>query len=110
MRAVPPDSLDTLTELRELCLQTLRGFRENMEFGMPSYSRNSRIEVAWVLDKSTLTLYIYNEKVFRKLKEELKGEDTGRTWIRFRKIKELDFQFISRLLQEVVALSHEVLV
>jgi uncharacterized protein YdhG (YjbR/CyaY superfamily) len=109
MRSVPPDSLDALTELREICLQTLRGFHENMDFGMPGYTRTKQIEVAWDFDDVILTIYVYNEQVFKNLREEMKGMDTGKTWIRFKKLKTLDLKFIARLLQEVVALPHEIL-
>ena len=110
MREIPLERLDTLTELREICLQNLRGFKESMEFGMPSYSRDGQIEVAWTSQKEHLTVYIYNEQVFKKLKQQLKGYETGKNWIRLKKIGSLDFQMISQLLTEVVNTPYEVLV
>ncbi len=102
MREIPLERLDFLTELREICLKTLQGFKESMEFGMPSYSREGNIEVAWTSQKEHLTIYIYNEQIFKKLKQQLKGLDWGKTWIRFKKPEDLDFSLISELLQEVV--------
>jgi uncharacterized protein YdhG (YjbR/CyaY superfamily) len=110
MKEVTADHLDALTELREICLQTLRGFRESMEFGMPSYTRNNKIEVAWTSQKNFISIYFNNEQVFKKFKAELKGLDTGKSWIRFKKPRDLDFQLISKMLQDVVTTPYEVLV
>lgn len=110
MKEVSPDHLDTLTELREICLQTLQGFRESMEFGMPSYSRDTNIAVAWDSQKNQITLYINDELLLKKFRQELKGLETGKNWIRFKKTQDLNLPLISRLLRELVIQKDEVLV
>jgi uncharacterized protein YdhG (YjbR/CyaY superfamily) len=37
---VPAERAEALKRLRQLCIKTLRGYEESMDYGMPSYKRN----------------------------------------------------------------------
>jgi uncharacterized protein YdhG (YjbR/CyaY superfamily) len=103
MRDVPDEHLDALTELREICLQTLRGFKESMEFGIPSYSRNGQLTVAWAsTPKEEIQLQIFHEPTLKKFKPLLKHLDVGKSTIHFKKPEQLDSALIRKILEDVV--------
>lgn len=45
-----------LVQLRELSLSTLNGFEESMEYGMPSYSGEGEVEIAFASQKNYISL------------------------------------------------------
>lgn len=45
-----------LVQLRELSLSTLKGFEESMEYGMPSYSEEGEVEIAFASQKNYISL------------------------------------------------------
>lgn len=100
MREVPADRLDALTELREICLQTLKGYKESMEYGMPTYSLNGAPQVAWNSQKNYISLYIMAEGVIKKYKPQLKNFDVGKSCIRYKKPNQLNFQLIKSMLAD----------
>jgi uncharacterized protein YdhG (YjbR/CyaY superfamily) len=48
---VPAERKAALTQLRDLCRATLRGFEESMQYGNPAYSRNGEVEVGFASQK-----------------------------------------------------------
>ena len=97
---VPADRKDTLTQLRDLCLATLKGFDESMEYGMPSYSRNGEVEVAFASQKNYISLYILKQGVMEAHKEQLagKGISFGKGCIRYSKPERIDFMLVEQML------------
>jgi len=47
LQEIPAERVEALTQLRDLCRATLKGFDESMEYGMPSYSREGEVEVVF---------------------------------------------------------------
>jgi uncharacterized protein YdhG (YjbR/CyaY superfamily) len=101
MKEVPSDQLDVLTEFREICLRNLPGFRESMEFGMPSYSRDSQIEVAWQSQKNEIILMVKNEELLKSFRPQLKGMELGKNHVHFKKPDHIDFALITTLIRQV---------
>lgn len=64
MQTAPKYRLDCLSKLRQLCITHLKKYTETMEYGMPSYSKNGIIEVAFNSQK-TISLYIFSKKCIR---------------------------------------------
>lgn len=87
LKTVPADRLDALLDLRDLCLQTLKGFKEGMQYGMPSYSFQDQVKVAWNSQKDYIYLYIY---------------DVSKSSIRYKNPSDLDFNLIEKMLQKIV--------
>src|SRR6266581_636070 len=58
LQQVPVDRVACLTELRQLCLNTLIEYEERMEYGMPCYKKNGTVEVAFASQKRYIALYI----------------------------------------------------
>jgi uncharacterized protein YdhG (YjbR/CyaY superfamily) len=102
LETVPPQRLAALTRLRQLCRSTLAGYDESMRYGMPSYSRNGTVEIAFNSQKNYISLYV-NQAVVDKYRDQLKN--VGKGCIRYSKPEQIDFALVERLLAETVASS-----
>jgi uncharacterized protein YdhG (YjbR/CyaY superfamily) len=87
-----------LKALRELCLKCLIGYEEGMEYGMPSYKRNGKVEVSFASQKNHISLYVLKEKLVETHRAELAGASIGKGCIRYSKPEKLDFKVIAKLL------------
>jgi uncharacterized protein YdhG (YjbR/CyaY superfamily) len=105
---VPSERLEALTEIRELCLATLDGYDESMVYGMPSYSKDNVIEVAFASQKSYISLYILKEEVLNEYRDRMKGIDTGKGCIRYTKPEKIDFEIVKQLLVATVKSDAEI--
>jgi len=98
LEQTPPERQAALTRLRNLCLSTLRGYEETMEYGMPCYKRNGAVEVSWASQKNYISLYILKKAVLDAHRSELVTASIGKGCIRFSKPDKLDFAVIEKLL------------
>jgi uncharacterized protein YdhG (YjbR/CyaY superfamily) len=96
---VPTSRRETLTRLRDLCIKTLPGYEEVMEYGMPCYKKNGVVEVSFASQKNYLALYVLKKEVVDAFRAELSGAKIGKGCIRYAKPESLDFQVIKRLLE-----------
>jgi uncharacterized protein YdhG (YjbR/CyaY superfamily) len=101
MREVPAGHLDALTELREICVQSLPGFKESMEYGSPCYNKDGQAEVAWQSHKKGISLFIKDETILKKFKSIHKSYDIGKNNIHFKGPENIKYSLISDLLEEV---------
>jgi len=100
LRGVPEDRLEALDKLRKLCLGTLQGYQECMDYGMPGYKRNDIVEVAFASQKNYISLYILKQDVVYANRGLLKGLKMGKGCIRYTKPEKIDFGIIKQLLVE----------
>jgi uncharacterized protein YdhG (YjbR/CyaY superfamily) len=100
LEEVPAERVEALTQLRDLCRTTLKGFDESMEYGMPSYSRDGEVEVAFASQKNYISLYILKQEVMEAHKEALagKGISFGKGCIRYSKPERIDFKIVEEML------------
>jgi len=98
LEQVPADRRAALARLRSLCLQTLVGYEECMEYGLPGYKRNGAIEVSFASQKNYISLYVLKQAVVDAHRTALAGASIGKGCIRFSKPEKLDFNVIERLL------------
>ena len=49
---VPADRKSAPSKLRDLCRQSLKGYKESMQYGGPCYSRNGQVEVGFASQKN----------------------------------------------------------
>ncbi|MEO5952722.1 MAG: DUF1801 domain-containing protein, partial [Chloroflexia bacterium] len=61
LETVPSERIPALIKLRHLCASNLPGYTEGMDYGMPSYSKNGTVEVAFNSQKHYISLYILNK-------------------------------------------------
>ena len=100
LNEIPAERKAGLTQLRNICLSALTSFAESMEYGMPSYSRNSEVEVAFASQKNYISLYILKQDVMNAYKDKLvgKGVSFGKGCIRFTRTERIKFRIVEEML------------
>jgi len=100
LQEIPAERVEALTKLRDLCRTALKGFDESMEYGMPSYSRNGEVEVAFASQKNYISLYILKQDALEAHKEQVagKGISFGKGCIRYSKPERIDFKVVEAML------------
>lgn len=99
LAATPPSSQLTLTEIREACLELLPGFNESMRYGMPSYERESEVEIAFDSQKQSISLYVLRTDVVDVHRPRLEALDVGKGFIRYRQHDEIDMDVVHSILK-----------
>jgi uncharacterized protein YdhG (YjbR/CyaY superfamily) len=100
LKEVEVDRRESLTQLRKLCLEILDGYEESMEYGMPSYKKDSEVEIAFASQKQYISFYILKEDVLNKHRHLLKGLNLGKGCIRYSKPEKIDFNVVEKLLTD----------
>jgi uncharacterized protein YdhG (YjbR/CyaY superfamily) len=101
LKEVPENRRESLAQLRKLCQETLLGYQESMEYGMPSYKKKEgEVEVAFASQKNYISFYILKEDVLDKHRAELAGLNVGKGCIRYRKPQQIDFKIVEQLLRD----------
>ena len=100
----------SIAKLRDLCLDLLGGFEESMIYGMPSYSRDGEVEVAFASQKNYISLYILRTDVMNVYKDSLdaKGVSLGKGCIRYSRPKRIDFKLVEKMLNATQETTGEV--
>lgn len=100
LKEVPQKRVVVLKKLRELCLKELKGFEESMTYGMPSYSRNGEVEVAFASQKNYISLYILKQDVMNVYIETLaqKGVSFGKGCIRYSRPEHINLEVVKEIL------------
>ena len=106
LETVPPQRLEALTRLRQLCLDTLEGYEESMQYGGPAYSKDGTIEVSFISQKNYISLYVLKQDVVDRYRDQLK--DAGKGCIRYRRPEQINFAIVKNLLEETVTSSAEI--
>ena len=96
---VPEERKEALAQLRQLCQDTLTGYEESMEYGMPSYKvPGSEVEVAFASQKNYISLYVLKEAVLNEFRPALEGLNLGKGCVRYTKPEKMDFEVIEQML------------
>jgi uncharacterized protein YdhG (YjbR/CyaY superfamily) len=98
LQELPEDRRVSLTKLRHLCLDTLVGYEEGMDYGMPGYKKNGVGEVGFASQKNYISLYILKEPVIAAYRAQLAGLSVGKGCIRYSKPEKIDFVVVEQLL------------
>jgi uncharacterized protein YdhG (YjbR/CyaY superfamily) len=105
---VPGERVAAITELRRLCREHLPGFAEEMRYGMPSYSRDDVVEVAFASQKQNIALYILRKDVLDAHRDAFPASALGKGCIRFRNPTTINFAIVQALLQGITGATGEV--
>jgi len=100
LQELPADRRASLAKLRQLCLDTLVGYAEGMEYGMPGYKKNGVVEVGFASQKNYISLYILKESVVAAHRAQLAGLSVGKGCIRYSKRAKIDFAVVEQLLSD----------
>ena len=98
---VPEERLSVLKKIRALCRKHLKGFKETMEYGMPSYWRDGVAEVGFASQKNFVALYILRTDVMNAHTDQLQGTGIsyGKGCIRYSKPERVDFAVVESMLK-----------
>jgi uncharacterized protein YdhG (YjbR/CyaY superfamily) len=99
LQEVPENRVAALSELRKRCRGVLVDYAEGMDYGMPSYSRNDQVEVAFASQRNYISLYILKNDVVNRHRDELPA-NAGKGCIRYSSPKQMDFAVIEQMLRE----------
>ena len=102
MESVSADRKVAMGELRKLCRKILKGYEEKICYGVPTYSRNGKPEVAFGSKKQYISFYILKKRVVEDHREQLAGLPVGKGCIRYRKPVDMDFGVIGSMLNATV--------
>jgi uncharacterized protein YdhG (YjbR/CyaY superfamily) len=92
-----------LKELRALCRRELKGYKEGMAYGMPSYGRDGGTEIAFGSQARYLSLYVLKQTVLDAHRAELVGLSVGKGCVRYRTPDRIDWQVVTSMLRETAA-------
>ena len=103
LKEVPAERKAALAQLRKLCLTSLKGFEESMQYGGPCYSRNGVVEVGFASQKHFIGLYTLRVRtdVMKTHLEllKIKGVSVGKGCIRYSKPEKIDFEVVEKMLK-----------
>ena len=100
MKDVPEDRRAALQKLRALCRRVLKGYKEQMAYGMPAYLRGAS-GFAFNSQKQYISLYC-DVELLKEFRRQFPGASIGKCCIRYTKPAKIDFAVVERLLQRTV--------
>ena len=95
----PEARKDALSALRTLALETLDGFEEGMDYGMPSYKRDGEIEIGFASQKRYISLYILRQSVLDAHRAALKGINMGKGCVRYSSPEKVDLDIVRSMFE-----------
>ena len=102
LKEVPDERKAALKKLRDLCRKHLTDFKETMEYGGPTYSRNGEAEVGFASQKNFIGLYTLRVRtdVMKTHRDLLnvRGVSVGKGAIRYSKPEHIDFNVVESML------------
>jgi uncharacterized protein YdhG (YjbR/CyaY superfamily) len=98
--SIPEDRLDALKRIRKLCITNLIGYRESMEYGMPSYSKNGVVEIAFASQKNNIALYLLKKEVLDQYRHHFTKSAIGKGCIRYSNPQKIDFILIEKMISD----------
>jgi uncharacterized protein YdhG (YjbR/CyaY superfamily) len=98
LEQAPVERRAALARLRKLCRDTLQGYEEVMEYGMPGYKKNGISEVGFASQKNYISLYILKQDALAASLPLLTGLSVGKGCIRYPKPENIDFAVVEKLL------------
>lgn len=99
---IPEKRVAVLAMVRELCKEVLTGYEEGMAYGMPAYSRNGLVVLAFAVHKNQVSVYSLKQKPINANADLMQGLGPGKPIARFDRPEEIDFELIRKLLTDIV--------
>lgn len=108
LEEIPDERSKAIEKLRALCIEHLPGFKEDMHYGMPSYSRDGIVEVAFASQKNNISLYILRTGVLDAYRGAFTKSQIGKGCIRYANPANIDFTMVAEMLKKTVTDTGEV--
>jgi len=102
LKDVPEKRKAALTQLRKLCKEVLKGYKESMACGGPTYKKDNGIEIGFASQKNHICFNCLIHDVMLDIKELLKELNHGKGVIRYSNPDKIDFKLIRKLLTDTV--------
>lgn len=99
---IPDKRVAVCSMLRALCKEILIGYEEHMVCGMPAYSKNGLVALAFVIQKSRISFYSFKQKSVQANVALLQGLEPEQPSLRFDRPEEVDFELVRKLLTDIV--------
>ena len=103
LKEVPTERLSALTTIRTLIREICAGYEESMQYGMPSYSKDGVIEVAFNSQSQAISLYLLKAGVVDKYRHLFPKSAMGKGCIRYRNPDKINFELMRSMLEDHVA-------
>lgn len=100
IREAPAERQPALENLRALCRATHPQHEEVIEYGMPAYKRDGKVDVAFASQKQYISLYVLKAEVVNRWRGEMAGATIGKGCIRFKKPSQIDFAKVEAMLRD----------
>jgi uncharacterized protein YdhG (YjbR/CyaY superfamily) len=100
---VPPERREVLATIRQLCLASLPGYEEGMEYGMPSYAKDGVVQFGFASQKNYISIYGLKSDALEAHRTEFVGASIGKSCIRYTNPKEINLAAVERLLKATAA-------
>lgn len=101
----PEERRPVLAAIRQACRSELAGFTEAMAHGMPSYSRDGVLEVAFASQRNHIALYVLRTDVLERARGRLAGASCGKGCVRYPGPERVDLDVVRVMLRDTAASS-----
>lgn len=98
---LPEKRVAVLAMVRALCKEILIGYEEHMDHGMPAFSRNGLVPLAFAVQKNQISFYNLQQEAINANIALSQGLEPGKPVIRFDRLEDIDFELIRKLLMDV---------
>lgn len=98
---IPEKKVAVPAMVRTLCKEMLIGYEEHMAYGMPAYSRNGLVVLAFAIQKNQISFYQLKQEALKTNVALSQGMEPGKPVIHFDRLEEIDFELIRRLLMDI---------
>ncbi len=96
---VPANRAMALAKIRHLCVSGLVGYKESMDYGMPSYSKNGTVQFAFNNRKDDIAVYILVQDVVANHADAFTDLSTG--LIVYNSIFDIDYNLLEEIVEEI---------
>ena len=103
LQDVPEARRAALQAVRKRCRKILVGFDEGMAYGMPSYTRDGVVEVAFASQKNYISLYVLRSDVLNEHRHEFESANLGKGCVRYRSPDQIDMDLVDAILEDTAA-------
>ena len=93
---------EAIIKLRTIMKTTFPNLEESMKYGMPTYTLGKEF-YAFASQKNYISLYIHEPELLLKYQQEFGRVSTEKSCIRFKKLQDMKFEVIQRMLEEAAA-------
>ena len=97
---LPPERKASISKIRKILLRIFPKINETMKYNMPTYLLEE-FEIAFASQKHYISVYIHQGELINKYKKRFSNINAGKSCLRFKNLKEVDYQILTELFEEI---------